>query len=181
MDLKEVSCEGGRPMDHVTGGLWYQQRWTFGFHCRRVMQAIFFLVVLTLWLPLNWIIIINVSITIITIIWLLSLVFIFCLSLMELPISTLCCVCNWRCSCWLGTLIINNWIIIIIIIRNSMINFSTFQIPLFLTVFSSPSPRTHLRMFIGFSVLYSILYTCPSWERESSRCLINKRLGGAHS
>jgi hypothetical protein len=27
-----------------------------------------------------------------------------------LPICTLCCVCNWRCSCWLGTLIIKNWI-----------------------------------------------------------------------
>jgi hypothetical protein len=41
----------------------------------------------------------------------MAFVFILCLSLMELPISTLCCVCNWRCSCWLGTIMIKNRII----------------------------------------------------------------------
>jgi hypothetical protein len=25
-----------------------------------------------------------------------------CLSIMQLPVSTLCCVCNWPCGCWLG-------------------------------------------------------------------------------
>jgi hypothetical protein len=39
-----------------------------------------------------------------------AFVFILCLSLMQLPISTLCCVCNWPCSCWIGPLIIQNWI-----------------------------------------------------------------------
>jgi hypothetical protein len=32
------------------------------------------------------------------------------ISLMKLPVSTLCCVCNWPCSCWLGTYVIKYWI-----------------------------------------------------------------------
>jgi hypothetical protein len=45
-----------------------------------------------------------------------AFVFILCLSWMELPISTLCCVCNWHCSYWLGTLIIKNLIELLLFI-----------------------------------------------------------------
>jgi hypothetical protein len=38
----------------------------------------------------------------------LSLMFMLCLSLMWLPVSTLCCVCNWPCICRLGTKIIKH-------------------------------------------------------------------------
>jgi hypothetical protein len=34
-----------------------------------------------------------------------------CLPLIYLPVSTLCCVCNWPGSSWHGTWIIKNWII----------------------------------------------------------------------
>jgi hypothetical protein len=30
------------------------------------------------------------------------------LSIMQFPVSALCCVCNWLCSCWFGTEIVKN-------------------------------------------------------------------------